>query len=138
MVKLIGVTSTETFDIQNSAYVALAQLAYVCPDIFNKDLQLVIACFDHLLQAPVELHNSIREALIAIAPAFRYTEEPLMGGTKFVPNSNQKLLLAMLCEHAESNSTIVQNVTSIFLTTCFPQHYVPARYLLLLLVSDGK
>lgn len=139
IVKLIGTTSNESYDIQNAAYVALAQLAYVCPDIVNKDLQLVIACFDHLIQAPVELHNSIREALIAIAPAFRwdYVDESSMNERHFLPNSNQKLLLAMLSEHAQSNLTMVQNVTSIFLTTCFPQHFVPARYLLLLLVS-GK
>lgn len=138
IVKLIGVTSHEPTDIQNAAYVALAQLAYVCPNIFNKDLQLVVACFEHLSAAPTELHNSIREALTAIAPAFRWEEALAEPGQQFVPNSNQKLLLAMLSERTESELTIVQNITCTFLTTCFPQHFVPARYLLLLLAGDGR
>lgn len=128
IVKLIGVASHESYDIQNAAYVALAQLAYVCPEIFNKDLQLVLACFEHLSAAPVELHNSIREALTAIAPAFRWedsteatTATAGQPGQNFVPNSNQKLLLLMLNDRAESELTIVQNVTCTFLTTCFPQ-----------------
>lgn len=138
--KLIGVKSEEPYDIQNAAYVALAQLAYVCPDIVNRDLQLVIGCFEHLLVAPVELHNAIREALIAIAPAFRWdgTDGSSEQSQDFIPNANQNLLLAMLNEHVESTMTIVQNVVCIFLTTCFPQHFVPARYLLLLLANDGK
>lgn len=136
IVKLIGVSSHESTDIQNAAYVALAQLAYVCPDILNKDLQLVVDCFEHLSSAPVELHNSIREALTAIAPAFRWEESTDI--QNFVPNSNQKLLLALLSEQVENELTIVQNVTCTFLTTCFPQHFVPARYLLLLLASDGR
>ena len=136
IVKLIGVDSTETFDIQNAAYGAVAQLARVCPEVVNKDLQLVVAYFDHLTKAPVELHNSIREALIAIAPAFRWEENTTSGfESNVLPNRNQ-LLLAMLSEHAESKLTIVQNVTSVFLTTCFSEHFVPARYLLLLLVGE--
>lgn len=142
IVKLIGVSSTETYDIQNAAYRAMAQLARKCPDIVNKDLQLVVAYFEHLTQAPTELHDSIREALISIAPAFRWDyigdgENPNeLNAQHFVANSNQKLLLAMLNEHAESSLTIVQNVTCIFLTTCFPEHYVPARYLLLLIAGE--
>lgn len=142
VVKLVGTASAETYDIQNAAYGALAQLARKCPDIFNKDLQLVVAYFDHLTQAPTELHDSIREALVSIAPAFRWDFEAAaqQGNTKpaaqFVPNSNQKLLLAMLSEHAESSLTIVQNVACIFLTTCFPEYYAPARYLLLLIAGE--
>lgn len=113
----------------------MAQLARTCPDIVNKDLQLTVAYFNHLTQAPTELHDSIREALIAIAPALRWNGNE--GNAKdFLPNSNQKLLLAMLSEHAESKLTIVQNVTCTFLTTCFPEHYVPARYLLLLIAGE--
>lgn len=120
----------------------MAQLARKCPDIVNKDLQLTVAYFTHLTQAPTELHDSIREALIAVAPAFQWNNDvdDASGSTSnakdFVPNSNQKLLLAMLSEHAESKSIIVQNVTCIFLTTCFPEHYVPARYLLLLIAGE--
>lgn len=113
----------------------MAQLARTCPNIVNKDLQLTVAYFNHLTQAPTELHDSIRDALIAIAPALRWNE--IDSDTKeFIPNSNQKLLLAMLSEHAESTLTIVQNVTCTFLTTCFPEHYVPARYLLLLIAGE--
>lgn len=137
--KLIGAASKEPFDIQNAAYSAMAQLARKCPDIVNKDLQLVVSHFEHLAQAPTELHDSIREALISMAPAFRWdfpaNDEP-SNAQNFVPNSNQKLLLAMLTEHAESKLTIVQNVTCTFLTTCFPEHYVPARYLLLLIAGE--
>lgn len=143
--KLIGVSSVEPSDIQNAAYSAMAQLARKCPEIVNKDLQLVVAYFEHLTQAPTELHDSIREALIAIAPAFQWnaelesdknTLESMSMDEAFVPNSNQKLLLAILSEHAESKSTIVQNVACTFLTTCFPEHYVPARYLLLLIAGE--
>lgn len=142
--KLIGVNSTEPSEIQNAAYSAIAQLARKCPSIVNKDLQLTVAYFDHLTKAPTEIHDSIREALLAIAPAFKWNGDG-DGGTdhdiekntlNFVPNSNQKLLLAMLNEHAESKSTIVQNVTCAFVTTCFPEHYVPARYLLLLMTGE--
>lgn len=140
---MIGVESTQPADVQNAAYCAMAQLARKCPEIVNKDLQITVAYFDHLTQAPTELHDSIREALIAIAPAFRWNnsdanDRPSSSSKsqEFVPNSNQKLLLAMLSEHAESKSTIVQNVTCTFLTTCFPEHYVPARYLLLLIAGE--
>lgn len=141
VVKLVGMSSTETSDIQNAAYGALAQLARKCPGIFNKDLQLVVAYFEHLTQAPTELHDSIREALISTAPAFRWDSEQqddkASGQTgTFVPNSNQKLLLAILSEHAESQLTIAQNVTCVFLTTCFPEYYAPARYLLLLIAGE--
>lgn len=135
--KLIGVSSTQPNDIQCAAYSAVAQLARKCPEIVNKDLQLVVAYFEHLTQAPTELHDSIREALIAIAPAFRWnSHENITNQNAFIANSNQKLLLAILCEHAESKSTIVQNVTCTFLTICFPEHYVPARYLLLLIAGE--
>lgn len=144
--KMIGVESTQPADVQNAAYCAMAQLARKCPEVVNKDLQITVSYFDHLTQAPTELHDSIREALIAIAPAFRWnncdTDDKPNEETKsekareFIPNSNQKLLLAMLSEHAESKSTIVQNVTCTFLTICFPEFYVPARYLLLLIAGE--
>lgn len=117
----------------------MAQLARKCPDTVSRDLQIVVAYFNHLIQAPTELHDSIREALISIAPAFRWQlkqSENGPGGDEFVPNSNLKLLLALLTEHTESKLTIVQNVVCVFLTTCFPDHYVPARYLLLLIAGE--
>lgn len=134
--KLIGSESTEPFDVQNSAYGVIAQLARVCPDSFNKDLQLIVSYFAHLVVAPSELHGSIREALIAIAPAFSWKYESIKTTDKFTPNANQGLLLAMLAEHVESKLTMVQNVASVFLTTCFPEHFVPARYLLLLIAGE--
>ncbi len=89
-----------------------------------------------MVVAPTELHSSIREALIAIAPAFSWTYDVKERTDKFSPNANQSLLLAMLAEHVESKLTIAQNVASVFLTTCFPEHFVPARYLLLLIAGE--
>lgn len=135
--KLIGTESTEAYDVQNGGYGVIAQLARVCPDGFNKDLQLVVSYFAHLVVAPTELHGSIREALVAIAPAFSWNyERKEVAAEKFTPNANQSLLLAMLAEHVESKLTIVQNVASVFLTTCFPEHFVPARFLLLLIAGE--
>lgn len=137
--KLIGTASTEPYDVQNAAYNVVAQLARVCPNIVNQDLQLVAAYFDHLTVAPTELHTSLREALISIAPALSWDfgkDKAICGAQKFMPNANQNLLLAMLAQHVESKMQIVQNVASVFLTTCFPEHYVPARYLLLLLAGE--
>lgn len=115
----------------------MAQLARACPEVVNKDLQLVVAYFTHLTTAPTELHTSIREALISIAPAFSWTYEADKNvGTTFVPTANQNLLLAMLSEHVESKLQIVQNVASVFLTTCFPEHFVPARFLLLIIAGE--
>lgn len=136
IVKLIGASSTEPYDIQNPAYCAFAQLIRKCPDLVNKDLQLVVSYFEHLSQAPVELHDSIREALIAIAAAFRYDASLHDEGQEFIPDSNQKLLLAMLNDHAESKLVIMQNVACNFLVTCFPENFVPARYLLLLIAGE--
>ncbi|XP_053680548.1 proteasome-associated protein ECM29 homolog [Anopheles nili] len=159
--KLIGTTSEESVEVQNAAYSAMAQLAIVCPGTVNEDIQLVGEYFKHLQQAPVELHSSIREALVALAQAFdwrkqttdsavtmeakRMSEEPgnsvktapTSMGKRFVPNANQQLLLALLSEKAESKLTIVQNVASVFLTTCFPDYYVPSRYLLLIICGES-
>lgn len=92
----------------------------------NRDLQLTVSCFNHLTQASSEMHDSIRDVLVAIAPALQCENI----------GTNEKLLMAILSEHAESNITIVQNVTCTFLTTCFPEHHVPARYLLLLIAGE--
>ncbi|XP_055592523.1 proteasome-associated protein ECM29 homolog isoform X3 [Uranotaenia lowii] len=151
--KLIGPTSEEVNEVQNAAYNAMAQLAIVCPTTVNQDMQLVAGYFDHLSQAPVELHSSIREALVALAQAFDWKKQPkaqssgsespmatddLTAKGRFVPNSNQLLLLGLLGEKAESKLTIVQNVASVFLTTCFPDYYVPSRYLLLIICGESS
>lgn len=151
--KLIGPKSEETNEVQNAAYNAMAQLAVVCPTTVNGDVQLVASYFDHLAQAPVELHSSIREALVALAQAFDWRKQPkgsselsegggddrvMLAGGRFVPNSNQILLLGLLGEKAEAKLTIVQNVASVFLTTCFPDYYVPSRYLLLIICGESS
>lgn len=136
--KLIGTDSTEPFDVQNAAYNVIAQLARTCPEIMNKDLQLVSAYFNHLTVAPSELQTCLREALVSLAPAFSWqfnTTSPLQTSS-FSPNSMQTMLLAMISQHVESKLQIVQNVASVFLTTCYPDHFVPARYLLLLLAGE--
>uniref|UniRef100_A0A182NSY2 TOG domain-containing protein n=1 Tax=Anopheles dirus TaxID=7168 RepID=A0A182NSY2_9DIPT len=162
--KLVGTASEEANEVQNSAYRALAQLAIVCPTTVNEDIQLVGEYFNHLQQAPVELQSSIREALVALAQAFDWrkqtapqtfdlmeTDDDGLAGTpgtskrklvrptreRFVPNANQQLLLALLGEKAESKLTVVQNVASVFLTTCFPDYYVPSRYLLLIICGES-
>ncbi|XP_058129433.1 proteasome-associated protein ECM29 homolog isoform X1 [Anopheles ziemanni] len=158
LAKLIGTTSEEPNEVQNAAYSAIAQLATVCPTAVNEDLHLVGQYFNHLKQAPVELHSSIREALVALAQAFDWrkqmppgsqvdtetTDQQVASGSKkgapkpvFVPNANQHLLLALLAENAESKLSIVQNVASVFLITCFPDFYVPSRYLLLIICGES-
>ncbi|XP_053690406.1 proteasome-associated protein ECM29 homolog [Sabethes cyaneus] len=148
--KLIGIGSEEVNEVQNAAYNALAQLAIVCPATVNHDVQLVASYFDHLSQGPVELHSAIRDALVALAQAFDWRKQPkgsepqeekdraMLAGGRFVPNSNQILLLGLLGEKAESKLTIVQNVASVFLTTCFPDFYVPSRYLLLIICGESS
>uniref|UniRef100_A0A1S4H7M0 Uncharacterized protein n=1 Tax=Anopheles gambiae TaxID=7165 RepID=A0A1S4H7M0_ANOGA len=164
--KLIGTASEETNEVQNAAYSAMAQLAIVCPATVNEDIQLVGEYFTHLQQAPVELHSSIREALVALAQAFDWRKQSsatagsseatsmetedvadkpgtskrklVAAKKRFVPNANQQLLLALLGEKAESKLTIVQNVASVFLTTCFPDYYVPSRYLLLIICGESS
>ncbi|XP_055629040.1 proteasome-associated protein ECM29 homolog [Toxorhynchites rutilus septentrionalis] len=154
--KLIGPSSEESNEVQNAAYNAMAQLAIVCPSTFNQDVQQVASYFDHLSQSPVELHTSIREALVALAQAFDWRKQPkassgdvemipeggdervVTANGRFLPNSNQILLLGLLGEKAESKLTIVQNVTSVFLTTCFPDYYVPSRYLLLIICGGSS
>ncbi|XP_055390335.1 proteasome-associated protein ECM29 homolog [Condylostylus longicornis] len=133
--KLIARDSEEPIEIQNSAYSAVAQLARTCPEIFNQDLKLVVLYFNHLTSAPIELHTAIREALISMAPAFSWNFNSENENKEFTLPPQQNLLLAMLSDNAESKLQIVQNVTSVFLTTCFPETYPPARYLLLLIAG---
>lgn len=133
--KLIGTDSTEPFDVQNAAYNVIAQLARTCPEIMSKDLQLVSAYFNHLTVAPSELQTCLREALVSLAPAFSWQFNAQQNST-FIPNAMQTMLLAMIAQHVESKLQIVQNVASVYLTTCYPDYFVPARYLLLLLAGE--
>ena len=145
--KLIGRETTEPIDVQNAAYSAMAQLARTCPEVVNKDLKIVVSYFNCLATASSALHTSIREALVSMAPAFAWNYNAMEIDSaselnqkelekRFIPTSQQNLLLAMLTDNAESKLQIVQNVTSVFLTTCFPEHFAPARYLLLLIAGE--
>uniref|UniRef100_A0A1I8MU05 Proteasome-associated protein ECM29 homolog n=1 Tax=Musca domestica TaxID=7370 RepID=A0A1I8MU05_MUSDO len=139
--KLVGKDSTEPNDVQNAAYSSLAQLSRTCPTAVNQDLKIVLSYFNHLTNSPPDLHTSIREALVAMAPAFAWKPEEHKtedGSTDEVVKltGQQHLLLAMLSDNAESKLNIVQNVTSIFLTTCYPEYYAPSRYLLLLIAGE--
>lgn len=148
--KLIGPETQEPVDVQNNAYNAIARLATVCPDTVNKDVNLVVKYFDHLTLATPEMHSYIREALVALAQAFAWDQSSVTSklmdvdgpstsssSYSFTPNKNQMLLIGLLGEKAESKSTIVQNIASVFLTTCFPDYYVPARYLLLVIAGSS-
>lgn len=139
--KLIGTESPEPYDVQTAAYNVIAQLARTCPTAMNADLQLVAAYFEHLAVAPTEVQTALREALVALAPAFSWTygrDAKASSALEFQPTGNQQLLLAMLAQHVEAKQQIVQNVASVFLTTCYPDYYVPSRYLLLLLLAGER
>jgi len=43
----------------------------------------------------------------------------------------------VLQDQTESKLPIAQNIASLFLTTCFPSYFVPARYLLLVLCGNS-
>lgn len=107
-------------EVQKAAYNVIGQLAIVCPKTVNQNFQLVDSFFEQLSQAPVELHATIREALVALAQAL-VGEAELPNGEnehvktangKFVPNPIQIRLMGMLSEKVESKLTVVQNVTS--------------------------
>jgi proteasome component ECM29 len=141
IVKLIGTETGESIDVKSAAYQAVATLSTVFPNVVNENVQLVVQFFNNLTDSPSELHGSIREALVALAQAFNWktiSNEGAVDG-KFTPNSNQLLILGVLTDKvdkAEVKSVVAQNVASIFLTTCFPDHFVPARYLLLLIAGS--
>ncbi|XP_075170057.1 proteasome-associated protein ECM29 homolog [Haematobia irritans] len=143
--KLVGKDSNEPNDVQNAAYSALAQLSRSCPTAVNQDLKIVLSYFNHLTNSPPDLHSSIREALVAMSPAFAWKpedhkknedNEEAMSEEVVQLTGQQHLLLAMLSDNAESKLQIVQNVSGIFLTTCYPEYYAPARYLLLLIAGE--
>lgn len=149
--KLIGPDSQEPTDVQNAAYQALAKLIAICPDTFNRDVKFIVDYFNCLTSSPPELHNPIRECMVALAQAFKWDpskqkDEPMEldeDGVaekkkfieKFVATSNHLLILGVLKDQCESNLPIARNIASLFLTTCFPSYFVPARYLLIVLAG---
>jgi proteasome component ECM29 len=151
--KLIGTETSEPVDVQNAAYNAIAKLIATCPDSFNKDVNLIVDYFNYLNAATPDLHNSIREVLVALAQAFKWDpskmkEEPMdmdedgkvevqKFSEKFTPTSSHLLILGVLQQQTESRMPIAQNIASLFLTTCFPSYFVPARYLLLVLCGNS-
>ncbi|KAH8348771.1 hypothetical protein KR084_010854, partial [Drosophila pseudotakahashii] len=143
--KVIGRDSTEPNDVQNAAYSALAQHARSFPQDVSQDLKLVLGYFNNLASSAPELHSSIREALVSMAPAFAWKTKEKSDAMEVDEDTDpssvkldgqQHLLLAMLLDNAESKVQIVQNVTSVFLTSCYPEYYAPARYLLLLIAGE--
>ncbi|XP_036334369.1 proteasome-associated protein ECM29 homolog [Rhagoletis pomonella] len=141
LIKVGGRETTEPFDVQNAALSALAQLSRTCPDVVNQDLKVVLAFFNHLANSPAEIQSSIRDALVAMAPAFTWksqsaTDEEGNLEENVQLSGQQHLLLAMLSDNVESKQQIVQNATSVFLTTCYPEYYAPARLLLLLIAGE--
>ena len=152
--KLIGTDSTEPVDVQNAAYNAISKLIVTCPDSFNKDVSLIVDYFNYLNSATPDLHNSIREVLVALAQAFKWDpskqKEEAMEldeeghvdtkkfSEKFTATSSHLLILGTLKDQTESRLPIAQNIASLFLTTCFPSYFVPARYLLLVLCGTSS
>lgn len=152
--KLIGTESNEPVDVQNAAYNAISKLIAICPDSFNKDVNLIVDYFNYLNGATPDLHNSIREVLVALAQAFKWdpskVKEDAMEvdeqgnietkkfSEKFTPTSSHLLILGVLQDQTVSRLPIAQNIASLFLTTCFPSYFVPARYLLLVLCGTSS
>ncbi|CAD7011930.1 unnamed protein product [Ceratitis capitata] len=140
LIKVGGRDSNEPFDVQIAAHSALAQLARTCPDVVNQDLKVVLSFFNYLANAP-EIQSSIRDALVAMAPSFAW-KSPKRENAEGSLEENvqlsgqQHLLLAMLTDNVESKQQAVQNATSVFLTTCYPEYYAPARLLLLLIAGE--
>ncbi|EDW31715.1 GL11265 [Drosophila persimilis] len=144
--KVIGRDTAEPNDVQNAAYSALAQHARSFPNDVNQDLKLVLGYFNNLANSEPDLHSSIREALVSMAPAFAWktkeatdamdVDDPSVDPTEVKLDGQHHLLLAMLLDNAESKVQIVQNVTSVFLTSCYPEYFAPARYLLLLIAGE--
>lgn len=153
--KLIGTESPEPFDVQNAAYNAIAKLIATCPESFNKDVNLIVDYFNYLNGSTPDLHNSIRDVLVALALAFKWDPSKVISkdeqmelddegnaekkkfSEKFVATSSHILILGVLQDQTESKLPVSQNVASLFLTTCFPSYFVPARYLLLVLCGTS-
>lgn len=136
--KLIGPESQEPSAVQNSALMAISKLFSTFPNHFNKNVNLVVQYFDLLKTLTSDLHDSIKECLLALAQAFKWsqtTEEDKMEvdgeSCEFEPSSNHIIILGILRDQCESKNLTALNVTSIFLNTCFPNYFVPSRYMLL-------
>ncbi|KAL7023749.1 hypothetical protein ACKWTF_012762 [Chironomus riparius] len=145
--KLIGLESPEPSAVQNSALMAIAKLFQIFPKHFNKNVNLIVNYFDFLKGSTSDLHDSIKECLLALAQAFKWTANKVSDDEKmdvdgeqkvdpkdlvpeFVPTSNHIIILGILRDQCESKNLTSLNVTSFFLNTCFPQYFVPARYML--------
>ncbi|KAG5667004.1 hypothetical protein PVAND_015007 [Polypedilum vanderplanki] len=124
--KLISSDSNEPNEVQNGAYQVISKLITKCPENYAGDVKLITEYYNFLASADADLHNSIKDCLIALANAFKCTSD-----ADFNPSANHLLLQAILNDQSESKLTIVQTINVTFLTTCFPGHYMPARYLLL-------
>lgn len=151
--KLIGTESSEPVDVQNAAYNAISKLIAICPESFNKDVNLIVEYFNFLNGATPDLQNSIREVLVALAQAFKWDPskqkeeamelddegnvESKTFSEKFTATSSHLLILGVLQDQTESKLPMAQNIASLFLTTCFPSYFVPARYLLLVLCGTS-
>lgn len=151
--KLVGTDSDQTVDVQNAAYNAIGKLISTCPNEFNKDVNMIVDYFNYLNGSSPDLQNNIREVLVALAQAFKWDPskqqseameldedgkaETIKFSEKFTPTGSHLLLLGVLQEQTESKQPIAQNVASLFLTICFPSHFVQARYLLIVLCGTS-
>lgn len=151
--KLVGNDSEHPLDVQNAAYNAVAKLIATCPNEFNKDVNMIVDYFNYLNGSSPDLQNNIREVLVALAQAFKWDPskqqeeameldedgkvETIKFIERFTPTGSHLLLLGVLKDQTESKQPIAQNVASLFLTTCFPSHFVQARYLLIVLCGTS-
>lgn len=140
--KLVGIESPEPSAVQNAALLAIAKLIQVFPSHFDNNVNLVVQYFDFLKGSTPDLQDSIKECLMALAQAFKWksnsdekmdvdgdnTSDSILN---FAPSSNQIIILGILRDQCESKNSTALNVASFFLNTCFPNYFVPARYMLL-------
>lgn len=127
--KLLANGNDESLDVQNAAYSALSQLLTTCPVIINRDLQLVSRFFKVLTEAPADLQESVKDVLQAMAPAFNHEQND---------KATETLLMALLTDMVGTKANIVKKVVITYLTTCFPEHHIAARFVLLLLLEGEE
>lgn len=127
--KLLG-SGEEPMDVQNAAYSALSQLITTCPLTVNRDLQLVSKFFRILTDSPTDLQESVKDVLQAMAPAFNLREN--------TDKATETLLMALLTDLVGTKQNIVKKVVITYLTTCFAENFIPARFVLLLLLEGEE
>lgn len=127
--KLLANGNDESQEVQNAAYSALSQLLSTCPEIIKRDLQLVSRFFKILTEAPVDLQESVKDVLQAMAPAFNHEQND---------KATETLLMALLTDLVGTKANIVKKVVITYLTTCFPEHHIAARFVLLLLLEGEE